>query len=94
MEGTRLDILKLDLTSHVEQKQKKQHDSSMPYTYSAGDGVYCRGFGTGPKWIPVVIEEPTGPVSYLVRLENNRIMRRHQDHVRKRLSTLACDFGK
>ena len=46
--------------------------------------MYARGFGTGPKWLPATIEETTGPVSYLVRLEDQRLVRHHQDHLRKR----------
>ncbi len=45
--------------------------------------IYARGFGTGPKWISGSIEKVTGPVSYMVRLHDNRLVRRHQDHVRK-----------
>ncbi len=45
--------------------------------------MYVRGFGTGPKWISGSIEKVTGPVSYMVRLHDNRLVRRHQDHVRK-----------
>ena len=42
------------------------------------------GLEQDQKWLPATIEEITGPVSYLVRLEDQRLVRRHQDHLRKR----------
>ena len=79
---TKLDMLKPNFNDYVEQ-QKNCHDSNRTSGYSIGE-VYVRGFGTGPKWLPATIEETTGPVSYLVRLEDQRLVRHHQVHLRKR----------
>ena len=84
---TRLDMLKPSLEEQVEQKQSRQksnHDSNRTTAFLKGERVYARGFGTGPKWVPATIDEVSGPVSYLVRLEDDRVVRRHQDHLRRR----------
>ena len=41
-------------------------------------------FGSSPRWIPGVIVSSTGPVSYTIKLEDGRVVRRHIDHVRDR----------
>ena len=43
-----------------------------------------RNFGPGQKWLPGMIVATTGPVSYRVLLEDGRVWRRHQDHMRQR----------
>ena len=83
----RLDMLKPSLNDHVEQKQSQQksnHDSYRTAAFVRGEQVYARGFGTGPKWLLATIEEVSGPVSYMARLEDDRIVRCHQDHLRRR----------
>ena len=49
--------------------------------------MYAQNFGTGSKWLSAVIQEVTGPVSFLVKLQDGRIVRQHQDHLRRRLAT-------
>ena len=86
---TRLDMLKPSPNDHVEQKQSQQksnYDSYRTTAFVRGEQVYARGFGTGPKWLLATIEEVPGPVSYMARLEDDRIVRRHQDHLRRRRS--------
>ena len=46
--------------------------------------MYVRNFGTGTRWLPAIVEEITGPVSCLVILEDNRLIRRHFDHIIRR----------
>ncbi len=41
------------------------------------------GLAQAPSGYQGSIEKVTRPVSYMVRLHNNRLARRHQDHVRK-----------
>lgn len=80
---TRLDLLKPRVSEHVEQRQLRQklsHDS-----FTKGDAVYAQNFGTGQKWIHAVVQEVTGPVSFLVKLQDGRLIRRHQDHLRRRV---------
>ena len=51
---------------------------------SQKETVYVRNFRSGPTWLAGCIEKTVDPVSYLVRLTDDRLMRRHQDQIRKR----------
>ena len=88
---TKFDLLRPNLTERVEQHQsqhKSNHDgSSRERRFSKGETVYAQNFGQGQRWIPGVIQEVTGPVSFLVRLDGNRIVRKHLDHLRRRVSS-------
>ncbi|MCG8621136.1 MAG: DDE-type integrase/transposase/recombinase [Proteobacteria bacterium] len=87
---TRLDLLKPNVTERVEQSQLKQklsHDSTARrMQFSKGETVYAQNFGTGQKWMPAIFQDVTGPVSFLVKLEDDRLIRRHQDHLRRRVT--------
>ena len=49
-----------------------------------GDLVYSREFGKQQKWYPGVINTQTGPVSFIIQLEDDREVHRHQDQVIQR----------
>ena len=49
--------------------------------------MFAQNFGTGSKWLPSVVLEVTGPVSFLVKLQDGRLVRRHKDHLRHQLSS-------
>ena len=88
---SRLDLLKPDISQRVEVKQQQQkstHDShAQARPFSEGEEVYTRNFQqSGKPWIPGKISKATGPVSYQVMLEGGQIVRRHQDHARKRMA--------
>lgn len=53
------------------------------------DCVYVRNFSSNSnqKWLPGIILKQRGPVSYVVKLTDGRMFRRHQDHVRLRHDT-------
>ncbi|XP_031551682.1 uncharacterized protein K02A2.6-like [Actinia tenebrosa] len=84
----RLDLLHPNLQGKVQQKQSKMkevHDrQAHPRVFTVGNPVYVRNFGSGLRWIPWVIQETTGPLSYTVTLMDGRGVRRHIDHVRSR----------
>lgn len=84
---SRLDLLHPDLVEKVRTKQQGQktlHDRrSRERLFSVGQRVYVQNFGTGVPWLMGKIQERTGPVSFRVRLDDGRIFRRHQDHLRK-----------
>ena len=87
-------MLKPSLEDQVQQKQSRQksnHDSNRTTAFLKGEQVYARGFGIGPKWVPATIDEVSGPVSYLVRLEDDHVVRRHQDHLRRRSEPPNCE---
>ena len=84
---TRLDLLKPgrnERVVHCQQKKKAEHDASAQQTtFSQGEVVYAHNFGAGSsRWLPGVIQEISGPVSYLVNLTDGRLVRRHQDYIR------------
>ena len=85
---TRLDLLKPNLAVKVENKQLQQkvdHDrAARSRSFNADETVYVRNFGPGQKWLQGTIVATTGPVSYRVLLEDGRVWRRNQDHMRQR----------
>lgn len=85
---TKLDLLVPNINGRVERQQLKQklnHDRPCRFTqFVKGETVYAQKFGTGQRWMPAVIQEVTGPVSFLVKLTDGQLIRRHQDHLRKR----------
>ena len=87
---TRLDLLLPNTSEKVENRQlqqKVQHDKLSPRkTFQKVEKVYARNFGTssGQKWLPAVIEEVTGPVSFMCKLQDSCVVRRHLDHLRPR----------
>ena len=85
---TRLDLLKPNLADKVENKQLQQkvdHDRAARLrSFNEDETVYVRNFGPRQKWLPGTIVATTGPVSYRVLLEDGRVWRRHQDHMRQR----------
>jgi len=84
---SRLDLLKPHTAERVElqqQKQKAQHDArAQVRQFGVGEQVFVRNYQAGKQWLPGVIERTTGPVSFLVKLDDGRQRRCHQDQVRK-----------
>lgn len=90
-----LDNLKPDISAHVRRQQERQklnHDTHVSdRQFNVSDQVFVRQFSQGNSpvtWIPGTVEAVRGPLSYLVRLLDGRLIRRHVDHVRRRLSEL------
>ena len=83
---TRFDLLKPNQRSHVMQKQaqqKTEHDRhAKPREFSIGQSVMARNFQSGPKWVPAVIDEKLGPLSYLVKTSQGELWRRHIDSLK------------
>ena len=53
-------------------------------SFSVGEPVYMRNFGSGPRWIPGTIRLSIGNVSYDVALDEGRCFRHHIDHIQER----------
>ena len=87
---SKLDLLKPNTAERVEfrqQKQKASHDNaSCSRMFAVGDPVYAKNFGQGQRWLSGEVTELTGPVSVMVTLNDGRLLRRHQDHIRIRKS--------
>ena len=83
-----LDLLHPRLESRVlenQHRQKADHDRrAKSREFAPEDKVYVKNFSSGPKWLPGVITAVRGPVSFTITLSDNRIVRRHVDHIRDR----------
>ena len=83
-----LDLLKPNTADRVERKQAKQvqqHNThSRDRSFDSRDQVYVRNYQPGSRWLPGVIQDKTGPVSYRVRMLDDRIRRCHLDQIRRR----------
>ena len=86
---SRFDLLHPEVSKKVESQQKKQvefHDNSRPLrSFKVNDKVYAKNLiNNTPKWIAGTVTKVTGPLSYVIQLEDGRIVRRHVDHVKKK----------
>ncbi|KAI0213198.1 hypothetical protein LSAT2_001793 [Lamellibrachia satsuma] len=83
-----LDLMHPDIGQRVHQRQQKQVESHSVHakdrTLRVGDTMYVMRTGK-TKWFRGVIVEQTGPVSFRVRLDDGRVVRRHVAHVRSQL---------
>ena len=91
-----LDVIHPDLQRKVEEKQDKHvMQSNDIQGVETGDAVYARNFsrdkGTNP-WLPGEVIELLGTRSILIKLSDGRTVRRHMDHVRKRLASPQFDW--
>lgn len=85
---TPLSMIQSDLSSRVQKKQMDQcisHDKRAVSRYFVeGDKVYTHYGGMKVTWIPGIVQSITGPLSYLIELQDGRVVRRHVDHLRAR----------
>ena len=83
---TRLDLLVPDVGTRVRDKQASQktyHDRrAKARSFQIGQSVWARNYRDGPDWVPATIVDQLGPLSYLVRLQQGELWRRHIDHLR------------
>lgn len=95
---TRLDAIRPNLERQVEAKllgQKENYDKrARERTFTETDRVYVRNFGRGETWLPGDIVQTLGPVSFQVRLTDGRLVRRHQNQIRKRTDVAVPDMSK
>ena len=87
---TRLDLLFPSVSGKVEKSQFRQKDAhdatSRKREFIVGQSVYARNFREGDKWLPGHIVKVNGAVSFDIKLTDGRQWRRHQDHIRSRLT--------
>ena len=83
-----LDLMHPDIGRRVHQQQQKQVEKHNMHakdrTLRVGETVFVMNFDGKSKWLCGVIVEQTGPVSFRIRLDDGRVVRRHVDHVRSR----------
>ena len=86
-----LDLLHPDIRSRVsshQEQQKGNHDRhAKERVFHEEDLVYARNFRPGQVWLPGVVVQVRGPVSYSVKLGNGITVRRHVDHLRERTAS-------
>ena len=92
---TRMDLLRPDSSVKVAEKQaeqKQQHDShSAQRSYKMGDTVMARNYRKGPKWLPGVVAEVKGPVSYLIQMKGGTLWQRHINQLRDGIDETQLD---
>ena len=82
---TRLDLLRDQVATRVQDSQEKQNSHSPTRNLQVGQRVWVRNYRSGPRWIPGIVEEVKGPVSYIVRiLETDELWHRHLNQIRER----------
>ena len=84
---TRFDLLKPDVERQVLEKQAQQklsHDKrSGNRTFTVGNRVMAKSFGSGPDWIPATVTKVLGPVTYLVQSDSGQNWKRHIEQLKK-----------
>ena len=84
---TKLNLIVPNTASLVRQKQEHQkqtHDHHAKHrNLEASDPVFIKDFSSPKSWQKGTVVQTTGPVSALVELPDGRVVRRHQDHLRK-----------
>ena len=75
----------------VEREQERQggarNHPSRSRSFSPGDSVYVKNFGqdaSSLRWLPGVICQSFGPASYMIKLSEGQVIRRHVNHTRER----------
>ena len=95
-----LDLLKPDVESRVnvqQAKQKARHDSKSPFReFFLGQNVISRNLLNGPDWVPGVIVERLGPLTYLVHVSSGAFWKRHVNQLRTSVDDhvkMPCESG-
>ena len=82
---SKVDLVKPDLTTRVENNQYKQKDfhdqHSRTRKFLVGEGIMYRNFNGDPKWKPGKITKYLGSVSVLIQGDDGTNIRRHIDHI-------------
>ena len=86
-----LDLLHpaMDQTVAISQAQRKQqHDQhAQPRDLFVGQRVLVCNFRPGPTWVPGTIIKCNGPLSYQVKVSDDRIWNRHMNHLLESVDT-------
>ncbi|CAC5381351.1 unnamed protein product [Mytilus coruscus] len=81
-----LDLTYPDLQQRVRQKQLVQkqcyNKSTKKREFDIGDKVYILSLNREAKWVTGTIIKRTGPVSFVIELNDGRTVKRHQNQIR------------
>lgn len=97
---SRLSLLRPDVVRDVQgrqEAQKAQHDrSARPRSFEVDQRVLVRNLlHKKPPWFHGTVTSVVAPLTYEVRLDSGKVLKRHIDHIRKdctRVNT-SCDDG-
>ena len=66
----------------VQGMQKAQHNTKAKETkYTIGESVMAKNYHNSPKWVPGVIVEQLGTLTFLVQIDNGMFWKRHVDQL-------------
>ena len=92
----RLDLLHPNLAKEILSKQVKQKSyadrSARAREFHVGDPVFARNYAKGKTWLPGTVLGVDGPVSFVVRLSDGRVWRRHCEQLRSRSLDPSSDY--
>ena len=84
---TRLDLICPDYPSSVLEKQAKQkvqhYRQAQKQEFFVGQLVMARNIHSGPDWVPAVVIERLGPLTYLVETADYLLWKRHINLLRE-----------
>ena len=84
------DLTIQDRVSNKQQRQKDYHDlHANKRLFTIGDTVFVHDFPNGKKWLPGTVTKSKGPLSFLIELDDGRVIRCHIDHIRVRPPSTA-----
>ena len=70
--------------------QKMAHDRKAKLReFTVGQEVMTRNYRDGDKWVPGVVIERKGPLSYTIQTESGMLWRRHIDQLRELATSTA-----
>ena len=89
-----LDLLRPDVGRRVQRRQSQQKavydQHAHEREYLTDDPVYVRNHATqGERWMAGNVVAREGQANYQVKLQDNRVVRRHADQVRGRTNDMA-----
>lgn len=91
---TCLDRVHPDFVEEMKSKQEASAKPIPPRKFAPQDLVFALNMGRGPKWVPAVVMEITGPLSYSVLTDEGIHLKRHIDQLRRRYATPGADVGE
>ena len=94
---SRFDQVLPNVSARVEKQQHRQkevHDNhAQSRSFEVNELVFARNFRPGTPWLSGQVVKVSGPVSFEVKLTDGQIVRRHQDHLRKRTEATESAEG-
>ena len=92
---SRLDVLHPDIVRKRQSDQKEGHDQHCRQReLSAGEAVWVKNHTTGRAWLPGTIVRELSRQKFQISLEDGRVVDRHIDHVRHRVTQPEANHPK